>query len=283
MKIIILSGLSGSGKSTAIKALEDIGYFCVDSLPVLLISDFVELCRNSDLKINKIALVIDIRINDPSTLENISGFMDKLKTKAKNIQLVFLDANNEVLIKRFKETRRIHPLSRDGNIIDSVKEERKVLNNVRELSDHLIDTSEYNVHELRRHIQDVFRDRDTDTIYLSLMSFGFKHGYPLDADIVLDARFLPNPYFVDSLRPLDGTNDKIKEYVLSNEESKIFIEKITDLLSFLMPRYKKEGKSYLNLAIGCTGGKHRSVVITNEIANNYKDYDVALKHRDIKK
>ena len=283
MKIIILSGLSGSGKSTAIKALEDIGYFCVDNLPVLLISNFVELCKNSDLKINNIALVIDIRINNPSTLQNINGFLEELRKQVNNIQLVFLDAKNEVLIKRFKETRRIHPLSRDGNIIDSVNEERKILNNIREISDHLIDTSEYNVHELRRHIQDVFRDSDTDTIYLSLMSFGFKHGYPLDADIVLDARFLPNPYFVDTLRPLDGTSDKIREYVLSNEESKIFVEKITDLLSFLMPRYKKEGKSYLNLAIGCTGGKHRSVVITNEIAKNYNDYDVAVKHRDIKK
>lgn len=283
MKIIILSGLSGSGKSTAIKALEDIGYYCVDNLPVLLISNFVELCKNSDLKIKNIALVIDIRINDPSTLTGIYGFLNELKKQVKNVQLVFLNAKNEVLIKRFKETRRIHPLSRDGNIIDSVNEERKILNNIREFSDHLIDTSEYNVHELRKHIQDVFKDQESDTIYLSLMSFGFKHGYPLDADIVLDARFLPNPYFVESLRPLNGINVKIREYVLANEESKIFVDKITDLLSFLMPRYKNEGKSYLNLAIGCTGGKHRSVVITNEIANNYKDNNVKVKHRDIQK
>lgn len=283
MKIIILSGLSGSGKSTAIKALEDIGYFCVDNLPVLLISNFVELCKNSDLKINKIALVIDIRINDPSTLEGINSFLSELKTQVKNIKLVFLNAKDEVLIKRFKETRRIHPLSRDGNIIESVNEERKILNNIREFSDHLIDTSEYNVHELRKHIQDVFKEQDSDSIYLSLMSFGFKHGYPLDADIVLDARFLPNPYFVDSLRALNGNDEKIREYVLENEESGIFIDKITDLLSFLMPRYKKEGKSYLNLAIGCTGGKHRSVVITNEIANNYKEFNVMVKHRDIEK
>lgn len=283
MKIIILSGLSGSGKSTAIKALEDIGYFCVDNLPVLLISNFVELCKNSDLKINKIALVIDIRINDPSTLEGINSFLSELKTQVKNIKLVFLNAKDEVLIKRFKETRRIHPLSRDGNIIESVNEERKILNNIREFSDHLIDTSEYNVHELRKHIQDVFKEQDSDSIYLSLMSFGFKHGYPLDADIVLDARFLPNPYFVDSLRALNGNDEKIREYVLENDESGIFIDKITDLLSFLMPRYKKEGKSYLNLAIGCTGGKHRSVVITNEIANNYKEFNVMVKHRDIEK
>lgn len=283
MKIIILSGLSGSGKSTAIKALEDIGYFCVDNLPVLLISNFVELCKNSDLKINKIALVIDIRINDPSTLEGINSFLSELKTQVKNIKLVFLNAKDEVLIKRFKETRRIHPLSRDGNIIESVNEERKILNNIREFSDHLIDTSEYNVHELRKHIQDVFKEQDSDSIYLSLMSFGFKHGYPLDADIVLDARFLPNPYFVDSLRALNGNDEKIRKYVLENEESGIFIDKITDLLSFLMPRYKKEGKSYLNLAIGCTGGKHRSVVITNEIANNYKEFNVMVKHRDIEK
>ena len=283
MKIIILSGLSGSGKSTAIKALEDIGYYCVDNLPVLLIPDFVELCKNSDLKLKNIALVIDIRINEPSALRDINVFLKELEKQANDIQLVFLDAKNEILVKRFKETRRTHPLSKDGNIIDSVNEERNILSNIREMSDHLIDTSEYNVHELKRHIQDVFREDGTDTIYLSLMSFGFKHGYPLDADIVLDARFLPNPYFVDSLRQLNGNDEKIIEYVLTNDESKIFVEKITDLLSFLMPRYKKEGKSYLNMAIGCTGGKHRSVVITNEIANNYKDYDVALKHRDIKK
>ena len=283
MKIIILSGLSGSGKSTAIKALEDIGYYCVDNLPVLFIPDFVELCKNSDLKLKNIALVIDIRINEPSALRDINVFLKELEKQANDIQLVFLDAKNEILIKRFKETRRTHPLSKDGNIIDSVNEERNILSNIREMSDHLIDTSEYNVHELKRHIQDVFREDGTDTIYLSLMSFGFKHGYPLDADIVLDARFLPNPYFVDSLRQLNGNDEKIIEYVLTNDESKIFVEKITDLLSFLMPRYKKEGKSYLNMAIGCTGGKHRSVVITNEIANNYKDYKVSVKHRDIEK
>ena len=283
MKIIILSGLSGSGKSTAIKALEDIGYYCVDNLPVLLIPDFVELCKNSDLKLKNIALVIDIRINEPSALKDINTFLNELGKQANEIQLVFLDAKNEILVKRFKETRRTHPLSKDGNIIDSVTEERKILGNIREMSDHLIDTSEYNVHELKKHIQDVFREDGTDTIYLSLMSFGFKHGYPLDADIVLDARFLPNPYFVDSLRPLNGNDKKIINYVLTNDESKIFVEKITDLLSFLMPRYKKEGKSYLNMAIGCTGGKHRSVVITNEIANNYKDYKVSVKHRDIEK
>jgi len=283
MKIIILSGLSGSGKSTAIKALEDIGYYCVDNLPVRLISNFVDLCLNSELKLKKIALVIDIRINDPSTLENINVFLNDLRKQVKDIKLVFLDSKNEVLIKRFKETRRIHPLSRDGNIIESVNEERVILNNVREVSDHFIDTSEYNVHELKKHIHEVFKDQESDSINLSLMSFGFKHGYPLDADIVLDARFLPNPYFVDSLKALDGSNQKIREFVLSNDESKIFIEKITDLLTFLMPRYKREGKSYLNLAIGCTGGKHRSVVITNEIANNYNEYEVTVKHRDIEK
>lgn len=283
MNIIILSGLSGSGKSTAIKALEDIGHYCVDNLPVLLISDFVNLCKNSDLKLQNIALVIDIRINDPLTLKDIDKFIDDLKKHADDLKLIFLDAKDEVLIKRFKETRRSHPLSKDGNIIESVNEERKILNNFREMSDYLIDTSDYNVHELKKHIHDVFSQDGTDSIYLSLMSFGFKHGYPLDADIVLDARFLPNPYFVDTLRALNGNNNKIIDYVLSNDESKIFVEKITDLLSFLMPKYKKEGKSYLNMAIGCTGGKHRSVVITNEIANNYKDYKVSVKHRDIEK
>lgn len=283
MNIIILSGLSGSGKSTAIKALEDIGYFCVDNLPTVLISNFIDLCLNSELKLNKIALVIDIRINDPSTLENINSFVSEIKKKVKDVKLVFLDAKNEAIVKRFKETRRIHPLSKDGNIIESVNRERQILNNIKEISEYQIDTSDYNIHELREHIQGVFKDPHSDNIFLNLTSFGFKHGYPLDADIVIDARFLPNPYFVETLRPLDGRNAKIRDYVLANNESKIFIEKITDLLSFLMPKYKKEGKTYLNLAIGCTGGKHRSVVITNEIANNYKDYDITVRHRDIGK
>ena len=283
MDIVILSGLSGSGKSTAIKSLEDIGYFCVDNLPTLLIPDFIDHCLSSSINVSRIALVIDIRIDDTATLQNFEDFIASIKKKVKKVNVLFLDSKDEVLIKRYKETRRKHPLSGAGNILESVNKEREILENVKQGSDYIIDTSEYNVHELREHINTIFSDSDSDKISLSILSFGFKHGYPIDADIVLDARFLPNPFFVDSLKALNGTNQEIKEFVLSNSESKEFIEKVSDLLTFLIPKYKKEGKSYLNLAIGCTGGKHRSVVITNEIAKNFKDLDPLVKHRDINK
>ena len=283
MDIVILSGLSGSGKSTAIKSLEDLGYFCVDNIPSILISEFIDHCLGSGINVSKIALVIDIRIDDTETLQNFDDFISLIKKKVKNVNVLFLDSKDEVLIKRYKETRRKHPLSNDGNILESVNKEREILANVKHVSDYIIDTSEYNVHELREHINTIFSDSDSDKISLNILSFGFKHGYPIEADIVLDARFLPNPFFVDSLKSLDGTNQKIKEFVLSNSESKEFIEKISDLLTFLIPKYKKEGKSYLNLAIGCTGGKHRSVVITNEIAKNFKELDPLVKHRDINK
>ncbi|MGI9553533.1 MAG: RNase adapter RapZ [Thermodesulfobacteriota bacterium] len=283
MDIIILSGLSGSGKSTAIKSLEDIGYFCVDNLHTLLIPKFIDLCLNSEIKLTKLALVIDIRIHDTATLDNFHDFIDSIKKKVKNIKILFLESKNEVLIKRYKETRRKHPLSQDGNILESVEKEREILENVRQISDYIIDTSEYNVHELREHINKIFIDADSDKISFNILSFGFKHGYPIDADIVLDARFLPNPFFDNSLKDLDGNNQKIKDFVLSSVESKEFIEKISDLLSFLIPKYKKEGKPYLNLAIGCTGGKHRSVVISNELASYFNDLEPSVKHRDINK
>ena len=283
MEIVILSGLSGSGKSTAIKSLEDIGYYCVDNLPTLLINNFIDMCINSEITSTRIALVIDIRINDKSTLNNFDKIIGSIKEKVKNLKILFLDSKNEALVKRFKETRREHPLSRDGNILESVEREREILENVRQISDHIIDTSEYNVHELREHINIIFGNADSDKISLNILSFGFKHGYPLNADIVLDARFLPNPFFVETLKALDGNDQEIKDFVLSNTESKEFIEKISDLLTFLIPKYKKEGKSFINLAIGCTGGKHRSVVITNEIANSFSDLDPSVKHRDINK
>lgn len=197
--------------------------------------------------------------------------------------MLFLESKNEVVIKRYKETRRRHPLSKDGDILENVEKERKVLENVRNLSDHIVDTSDYNVHELRDRINNIFTNENPHRMLLNIISFGFKHGYPIDADIVLDARFLPNPYFVDSLKELDGNDPKIREFVISNVESMEFIAKISDLLIFLIPRYKKEGKSYLNLAIGCTGGKHRSVAVANELAKSLNEAELLVKHRDIYK
>ena len=283
MDIIILSGLSGSGKSTAVKALEDLGFFCVDNLPTVLIPNFLDLCLNSELTLKKIALVVDIRIQETSTLENFSDFISGLRNKYDKIKLLFLDSRDEVLIKRYKETRRRHPLSENGNIIESISIERRILESVKAISDFTIDTSEYNVHELREHINNILGDKDKDKISLNISSFGFKHGSPIDADMIIDARFLPNPFFVDELKPLNGNDEVIREYVLSSSESKEFIEKLSDLLIFLIPKYKKEGKPYLSLAIGCTGGKHRSVVISNELAKIFKEFEPTVKHRDIDK
>lgn len=278
---MILSGLSGSGKSTAIKSLEDIGYFCIDNLPTPLTTKFIDFCKDSDANFTKIALGIDIRIKDRETLKNFSQLIQLIKREITNIKIIFLEATNEVLIKRYKETRRKHPLSNDGNIVESVEKERKLLEEIKEASDYVINTSEYNIYELREHINSIFANTDTDRILLSITSFGFKYGYPIDADIVMDARFLPNPYFIDSLKDLDGNDSKIKKFVLSPSETGDFIEKISDLLMFLIPKYGKAGKSYLNLAVGCTGGKHRSVVIANVLAENFRHIEPLVKHRDI--
>lgn len=283
MEIVILSGLSGSGKSTAIKFLEDIGYFCIDNLPTSIITEFIDLCKKSETNFTKIAVVIDIRIKEIETLNNFAEFIALIKKRVKKVNMLFLESKNEVVIKRYKETRRRHPLSKDGDILENVEKERKVLENVRNLSDHIVDTSDYNVHELRDRINNIFTNENPHRMLLNIISFGFKHGYPIDADIVLDARFLPNPYFVDSLKELDGNDPKIREFVISNVESMEFIAKISDLLIFLIPRYKKEGKSYLNLAIGCTGGKHRSVAVANELAKSLNEAELLVKHRDIYK
>lgn len=283
MEILILSGLSGSGKSTAIKFLEDIDYFCIDNIPIPLTTKFIDFCKDSDANFTKIALGIDIRIKDRETLKNFPQLIRLIKREITNVKIMFLESTNEVLIKRYKETRRKHPLSNDGDIVENVEKERKLLEEIKEASNYVINTSEYNVYELRDHINSIFANIDTDRISLSITSFGFKYGYPIDADIVMDARFLPNPYFIDSLKDLDGNDSKIKEFVLSPSETGDFIEKISDLLMFLIPKYRKVGKSYLNLAIGCTGGKHRSVVIANVLAENFKHIEPLVKHRDINK
>lgn len=283
MEIVILSGLSGSGKSTAIKFLEDIGYFCIDNLPTPLTTRFIDLCEDPEVNFTKIALGIDIRTKDTDTLKNFSQLIKLIKQRVKNVKIIFLESKNEVLIKRYKETRRKHPLSNNGNILENVEKEKKFLEEVRELANYIIDTSEYNIYELRDHISSIFTSSDEDRMSLSITSFGFKHGYPIDADIVMDARFLPNPYFIDSLKDLDGNDTEIRKFVLSFNETGDFIEKISDLLTFLIPKYKKVGKFHLNLSVGCTGGKHRSVVITNALAEKFRDIEPLVKHRDINK
>ena len=279
--LVIISGLSGSGKSTAVNVLEDIGYYCVDNLPLTLLPKFIELCDISEKDIQKIALVIDIR--EGIFLESAPGLINELREKGYPLEMIYLESSDNVLIKRYKETRRKHPLSEDGNIPLGISKEREKLKELKELSDHIIDTSEYNVHELKEVLRDIFEDPDSSGLSLNIFSFGHKHGFPNEADMVFDVRFLPNPHFVQGLKELDGTTEEVKEYVLENEVSKDFLNKLKEFLEYLIPNYEKEGKSYLTIAIGCTGGKHRSVAIVNELSEHFNKLSPNIRHRDILK
>ncbi|MGH7807433.1 MAG: RNase adapter RapZ [Thermodesulfobacteriota bacterium] len=281
ISIVILSGISGSGKSTAVKALEDLGYFCLDNLPPTLIATFIELSKNSADEITKIGIVMDIR--EGVFFERIPEVIEELKKKGNSVELLFLESSDEVLVKRYKETRRKHPLSADGNILEGISQEREILTKVKNIADHVIDTSSFNVHQLREIVQDLFGKTAARKISLNFLSFGYKYGFPYDADLVLDVRFLPSPHFIEGLRDLNGLDKEVRDFVFEHEDTREFIEKVVDFLEFLIPRYEKEGKSYLTVAIGCTGGKHRSVVIANEIEERFKNLSPNVWHRDISK
>jgi len=281
ISIVILSGISGSGKSTAVKALEDLGYFCLDNLPPMLISTFIELAQNSAEHITKVGIVIDIR--EGVFFESVPEVIKEVKRKGHSVELLFLESSDEVLVKRYKETRRKHPLSKDGNILEGISQEREMLSKIKNLADYVIDTSSFNVHQLREIIQDTFGKTTPHKISLNFLSFGYKYGFPYDADLVLDVRFLPSPHFIEGLKDLTGFDKRVRDFVLENKDTREFIEKLADFLEFLIPRYEKEGKSYLTVAIGCTGGKHRSVVISNEIAERFKDLSPNIWHRDVSK
>lgn len=278
MFILIVSGLSGSGKSTALRVLEDLDYFCLDNLPPQLINTFLNLCEKSSKKINKIALGIDIR--EGEFLNKIHKEIKFLKDSGNSVEFIFLESSNETLIKRFKETRRKHPLAQKGNLKEGIEIERLALKKIRKSSDHVIDTSLLNIHQLKKIINEIYGDSEKQQIIINIMSYGYKYGIPDDTDLMIDVRFLPNPQFIDKLKHLDGTDKRIQNYVLKNEESTIFLKKLVDLLDFLFEKYILEGKSYLNLSIGCTGGKHRSVVIVEELVNKFKKYKPNRIHRD---
>jgi len=279
-RLLILTGVSGSGKSTVIKSLEDIDFYCIDNLPPKLIPTFIDLCSSSEKTFSDVAIVVDIRIPERNLLGNLDQVIDQIRGKAKKVEVVFLDSSDEVLIRRFKETRRRHPLAADGNIIEGIKKEREILANLKEISDLTVDTSEFNPHQLRDFIQGRFSSRKRKLI-LNFISFGFKHEYPLDADIIMDVRFIPNPNFIPELKNLDGNDKKVIDYVLTNKITREFIARFEELLNFLIPNYIKEGKTYLTVAVGCTGGRHRSVVIINELGNKFKKYNPITRHRDI--
>ncbi len=282
-RIIILSGLSGSGKSTAAKVLEDLGFFCVDNLPPELLFSFIDLCGKSLTQIKKTVAVIDIRIPVKDTLYDFEKVLEKIRESAEEVDLVFLECSEETIVKRYKETRRIHPLGSKKTLAEGISEEKRILADIQELSDRRIDTSALSVHDLKAIIAKIAGTTDRQTPLITLLSFGYKYGVPEDADLVFDVRFLRNPHFTESLRDLDGTRGEVVDFVMSDKASQEFLEKLCSFLRFLIPKYSEEGKSYLTLGIGCTGGKHRSVVVADALGENLCEYSAIIRHRDINK
>ena len=281
-KIIIITGLSGSGKSTAIDALEDAGFFCIDNLPVILLPKFLEFRAETGSEITKLALVMDLR--EEEFIQRYPDIFTKLRQEGYLFEILFLEASTEALLRRYSQTRRKHPLSEAKNLLEGIQAERKELKDLREIADLIIDTSNYNVHELKEIILNhVLKAVPAKRMKIYLLSFGFKYGIPHDADLVIDVRFLPNPHFVQELRNLDGTSPKVKEFMDRWKETHIFLEKYLDLLNYLIPHYEKEGKSSLTIAVGCTAGTHRSVSIADAIYRELKKTTnlITLTHRDI--
>ena len=280
--IVIISGLSGSGKSTALNALEDNGYFCIDNLPVLLLPKFLALQKEANLEIVKLGLVMDMR--EKEFVKSFKEVFHHLKSQDINVLVLFMEASDQVLVKRFSETRRRHPLAESGNLLEGIRRERELMNPVRMEADEILDTTTYNARDLRKRLTNRFGKADLErSLSVEIMSFGFKFGLPPEADIVMDVRFLPNPFYLDELRELDGTDHRVVEYVLASEDSGNFLNKFSELLNFVLPMYQREGKSYLVIAIGCTGGQHRSVTIVNELAGRLREKNgaVTVRHRDI--
>lgn len=279
-ELVIITGMSGSGKASVLKAFEDLGYYCVDNLPVGLIPRFAELAGQS-AEIERTALVVDVR--EGRQLEELPAIIKSVK-RIIPTRMLFLEASDAVLQRRYSETRRPHPLGTDAPVKTSLLDERRRLRPIRVIADRVIDTSKFNVHELRAHINELFQKKEKGrNILVSCVSFGFRHGVPDDADLVFDVRFLPNPHFVPEFRPLTGRDSKVAKYIRSFPQTLEFIQRISDLLIYLLPHYIHEGKSYLTIAFGCTGGQHRSVMIAEDVAKHLKKagYRVKAVHRDI--
>jgi RNase adapter protein RapZ len=284
LEVIIVTGLSGSGKSVAIRALEDNGYFCIDNLPALLIPKFIDLCEGYNEGITRIALGVDLRAGQ--FLQALPQVLADMRHAGHHVQVLFFDASDEVLLRRFSETRRPHPLAGEEPVQEGISRERKALEAMRELADKVIDTTDLNVHELKREMEERFCQAPySRSMNVFLTSFGYKYGIPHDTDMILDVRFLPNPYFVSELRAHDGLETEVEEYVLKNEETRTFLDRLYSLLEFALPLYEREGKSSLTLALGCTGGRHRSVVLVEELHKRLGGgkFRIHVKHRDLDK
>lgn len=280
-QLVIVTGMSGAGKSVVIQCLEDLGYFCMDNLPPVLLPKFVELMEDNT-SLSRVAIGIDLRGKD--FFEALATELHDIKDmKNISIRVLYIDASDGVLVSRFKETRRTHPLSVEGELLEAIKKERIALSDIRGISTHMIDTSNLKTKELRGHIIKLFGDGQNEIFQMTVMSFGFKHGVPIDADLMFDVRFLPNPYYVDALRPKTGLDKEVYNYVMQWKDTTLFYEKLMDLLTFVIPGYIREGKSQVVIAIGCTGGQHRSVALTERISHDLKntfDFEINTHHRD---
>ena len=285
MRLVIVTGTSGAGRTTALKVLEDAGYFCVDNLQIPLLPGFVQMLQNTDTEMKKVALGLDVRSG-----QDLSGLKENLEAMDRDrigYEILFLDANDAVLVKRYKETRRQHPLSGSGRVDTGIAKEREKILFLKMKATYILDTSKMLTRELRIELEKIFVDGQSFcNLYITVMSFGFKYGIPQDADLVFDVRFLPNPYYIDELRPQSGNDKPVRDYVMNNDISKEFLKKLVDMVEFLIPNYVAEGKNQLVIAIGCTGGKHRSVTLANalyQILDKEENYGVRIEHRDIGK
>ena len=285
MRIVIVTGISGAGKSTALKMLEDAGYFCVDNLPVPLLPKFMEMLILPGSEYTKVGLGIDIRSSQK--FGQLRETLETLRKKDVKFEILFLDASDEALIKRYKETRRSHPLAGDGRVDKGIDEERRRTIFLKQQADYIIDTSQMLSRELRSEILKIFvENKNYKNLYVTILSFGFKYGIPGDADLVFDVRFLPNPYYIQELRPMSGNDAPVRDYVMSSETARKFLDKLVDMVQFLIPNYVAEGKNQLVIGIGCTGGKHRSVTLANALyyaLEQEEGYGLKIEHRDIEK
>ena len=283
MRFVIVTGMSGGGKRTCMRLLEDAGYYCVDNLPVPLIDKFFELLMTPNGEITKVALGIDVRADQ--NFADTEKALNNLKKNNVEYEIVFMEASDKTLIKRYKETRRIHPLAGDGSVEDGIKKEREILKKIKKKANYIFDTSNLLVRDLNEEINKIFvHNEEYNSLMIRIVSFGFKYGIPADADLVFDVRFLPNPFYIEELKPKTGNDKPVHDYVMSFEEATIFLDKLDDMVEFLIPNYVKEGKHQLVIGIGCTGGKHRSVTLANELYNRLKDkkekYGLSVTHRD---
>ena len=285
MRFVIVTGMSGAGKSTTLKMMEDMGYFCVDNMPIPLMTKLAELLIVPNGEITKIALGLDIRSGQ--NLRALDQVLDELEKAKIPLEILFLESNDDTLVKRYKETRRNHPLSKGGRIENGIAKERKKIAFLKERADYILDTSRMLTRELRSELNRIFAEnKEYKNLYITVLSFGFKYGIPSDADLVFDVRFLPNPYYIDELRPQSGNDKTVRDYVMNNDISKEFLKKLVDMVEFLIPNYVAEGKNQLVIAIGCTGGKHRSVTLANELYRRLgenEEYGIRVEHRDIEK